>query len=572
MKALKTILSIVILALVAAYFAAPELRSLLSLGPTEMSYDEAAAEITDLAADINPTENWVRHRKALTGLKKKGLAATLPDISKFPLVVAPAARNNAANATTVEIFVSSEKAGQNTDGWMREAAIAFNQSNAQVSGGQRAQIAIRKIASGTGYQFIASGKHVPGGFSPSNHLWIEMAKAHNVPMAVVSDKLVSNSAGIVMKSDVAERLRKRYSTLDIPSLLDAVVQGELVMGYTNPFASSTGLNFLVTVLSQFAAGDANKLLDDAVVSAFESFQRGVPFIALTTLQMRESVQNDGSLDAFVMEHQTFARTAELANGYEFLPFGIVHDNPLYAVGNLSNAKREVLEQFGQFLSSSTWTQKATEFGFNQGPQHTNSYSLPQGPMLIQAQKLWKEKKDSGRPVVAVFLCDVSGSMRGERLAGVKAALRDGSDFIDQENSIGLVAFSNEVSKLLPIQKFNFNHKSTFHAAVDSLSAGGNTAMYDGVAVALDMLVNARAANPDAKPLLFVLSDGETNRGLALQDVKSAVSGLQIPVYTIGYEANLNELGRLSSLVEAATIDADAGEIRYKIGALLNAQM
>ena len=567
MKALKVIVPVVVLAAAAAFFAVPELRGLL--GPGEMSYQDASAEIAAMAEDIRPAEAWVKHRKQLPGLQKKDLTATLPEITEFPLVVRPAAGNT---ATVAEIFVSSEKSGQNADGWMREAALAFNRSGATTSGGKRSQVAIRKIASGTGYQFIAAGKHVPDGFSPSNHLWIEMARAHSVPTQVISEKLLANAAGIVMKSEVAKRLRERYQTLDIPNLLDAVVQGELVMGYTNPFASSTGLNFLVTVLSQFAAGDAEKLLDASVVSAFESFQRGVPFVALTTLQMRESVQNDGSLDAFVMEHQTFARTPELASGYEFLPFGIVHDNPLYAVGNISSEKLEVLQQFGKYLSGSQWTQKATQFGFNQGPQHKNSYVMPAGAQLIQAQKLWKEKKDSGRPVMAVFLCDVSGSMRGQRLAGLKAALRDGSDFISPDNSIGLVAFSNEVSKLLPIKKFSINHKATFHAAVDTMSAGGNTAMYDGVAVALDMLVSAHASQPQSKPILFVLSDGETNRGLNFAELQGAVSGLQIPVYTIGYEANLAELGRLSSLVEAATINADAGEIRFKIGALLNAQM
>ena len=80
------------------------------------------------------------------------------------------------------------------------------------------------------------------------------------------------------------------------------------MGYTDPFVSSTGLNFLVTVLATLAQGDASRMLADDVVSAFTAFQRGVPFVALTTLQMRDSVQRDGSLEAFVMERAIFAKT------------------------------------------------------------------------------------------------------------------------------------------------------------------------------------------------------------------------------------------------------------------------
>ena len=38
------------------------------------------------------------------------------------------------------------------------------------------------------------------------------------------------------------------------------------MGYTDPFASSTGLNFLVTVLQSFANGEETRMLSPDVVS------------------------------------------------------------------------------------------------------------------------------------------------------------------------------------------------------------------------------------------------------------------------------------------------------------------
>jgi Ca-activated chloride channel family protein len=116
------------------------------------------------------------------------------------------------------------------------------------------------------------------------------------------------------------------------------------------------------------------------------------------------------------------------------------------------------------------------------------------------------------------------------------------------------------------------HKSTFHAAVKGLRAGGKTAMYDGVAVALSRLVEAKRDDPSIKPMLFVLTDGETNRGMSYGDMDSIVEGLQIPVYTIGFEANIGELKRLSSLVEAASLNASEDDVRYTIGALLNVQM
>ncbi len=78
--------------------------------------------------------------------------------------------------------------------------------------------------------------------------------------------------------------------------------------------------------------------------------------------------------------------------------------------------------------------------------------------------------------------------------------------------------------------------------------------------------------PNAKPILFVLTDGESNAGLELNKIRAVIKGLRIPIYSIGYEANIAVLRSLSSLVEAASINADEGNVEYKIGSLLNAQM
>ena len=68
------------------------------------------------------------------------------------------------------------------------------------------------------------------------------------------------------------------------------------------------------------------------------------------------------------------------------------------------------------------------------------------------------------------------------------------------------------------------------------------------------------------------TDGQTNRGLSFGKIDRVVEGLQIPVYTIGFEADIEDLGRVSALVEAASLNAGEENLRYKIGSLLNSQM
>ncbi len=559
------VFDIIIAAGVVFYFAGG--ANLFQSGP--LSYENAVTRLTKLVKKVDWSENLVQRRAQIQLTAGQDMAQMLPDISRFPLMNQP---QTGGSDIVVEIFASTEKSGSGTDGWMVEVAEAFNAQDVRLKSGQRAKVVIRKIASGTAYEFIASRKYLPDAFSPSSELWVQMAAAHSVTMTPIRTKLAGNVAGVVMKKAVADQMRAKYGTLDVKNLIDAVVQGNLAMGYTDPFASSTGLNFLFTVLATFAGGNEQTMLDPSVVSAFESFQRGVPFVSQTTMQMRDSVEKGGSLDAFVMEYQTFVKTQVLQSGYEFLPFGVRHDNPLYAVGALGQEKMEALEQFAKFAEQPKYQKSATDYGFNPPIDYTSPFAVPSGAVLIQAQQLWKQKKDAGRPISAIFLCDVSGSMNGSRLNALKKSLLGGGEFIGSENSIGLVVFNHAVSVTLPIQPFNLSHKAAFHAAVEDMSAGGQTAMYSGIAVSLSMLLQEKQKNPNAKTTLFVLTDGETNNGLKFDDVRPVIQALGIPIYTIGYEANLPVLQELSSIVEAASINADEGEVQYKIGALLNAQM
>lgn len=545
------------------------ISSILSNIP--LDYKQAKDKLQRIEKKISYRENFVTKKATIDMDNSVDLKSMLPDISKFPISVDPYVDNN---SVVVEIFCSTEKSGKGTDGFINEVAKDFNNRNMTLSNGKIAKIKIRSIASGTGYEYIISKKYLPDAFSPSNELWIKMIEPYNIKTKLIDKKLVGNVAGIVIKDKVYNELKNKYGSADIKSIVNATIQGDFAVGYTNPFASSTGLNFLITLLYSFAKGDENRMLSDEVMSAFETFQQRVPFVAFTTIQMRESVEKEGgSLDAFVLEYQTFVNTKELKSGYVFIPFGVRHDNPLYAIGDIEKEKIEALQKFASFCKEDIYKKSAFNYGFNQKEDYNSEIKDSiSGSTIVQAQKLWKEKKDSGRPIMAVFLCDVSGSMDGDPIYSLKRALIEGSKVINSDNYIGLIVFSSDVTKLLPIKKFNFSHKSSFVAAIRDLAAGGSTAMYDGIIVSLKTLIDEKEKNPDVKPMLFVLTDGETNTGLKLKDVEQIIKGLKIPIYTIGYNANISGLKYLSSLNEAASINAETEDVIYKITSLFNAQM
>ncbi len=526
---------------------------------------EASEQLDELVDEIDWVDAPVTRSASIPPPTGANLADTLPPLDEFPITApAPASADE-----VIEIWSSTEKSGEGSDGWMREVAEDFNDAGITLSDGSVAGVDLRYIASGTGYQFIARGEDLPQAFTPSNQLWVEMASEFQT-MTEVRSSTVQNVAGIVMKDETAEELEAAYGELTPEVLVEAVIAGDLVMGYTDPFASSTGLNFLLTVLDSIAGGDPARLTSPDVASVFEQFQRQVPFVALTTLQMRDSVENDtGTLDTFVMEWQTFSNTESLQSGYQFIPFGARHDNPLAAVGELTAAQSEALEAFAEFAEQPEYQELAVDYGFDP-PPFEPTVEVPSGSTLIEVQNVWKDKKDGGRPVATVFVVDVSGSMEGTRINAVQNAMLSAREFIKPTTQVGVVEFNDIAYKRLDIAEFDLNQQARYAAIAEDLSPGGGTAMYDGIVLGLKMLEDQRALDPELKPILVVLTDGETTDGLTFDDVDSVIEGLRIPIYTVGFEADLDELARVSSLVEAASIDAGAEDVEFKIAALFNA--
>lgn len=273
-----------------------------------------------------------------------------------------------------------------------------------------------------------------------------------------------------------------------------------------------------------------------------------------------------------MEYQSYINDAMLSGNYKFTPYGYRHDNPLVSVESASPEKKEILRLFAEYCTSDAAKAKADEYGFNGMDDYVCEYEPVSGDILTAAQKLYKTNKDSGRPVVGVFVTDISGSMDGEPLAALQTSLINSMKYINPENHIGIVSYADDVTVELPIGEFDLEQQTYFKGTVENLYAAGGTATFDAICVALDMIKKKMEEYPDAKPMLFVLSDGVTNVGYNLNDVRDVLSGLKIPVYTIGYNADLAALQSISSVNEAASIDASTADVVYQLKTLFNANM
>lgn len=485
--------------------------------------------------------------KGTVTLDTPDLYDELPEIDKYPMSV------EGNGDVDIEIFTSGEKAGKDNDSWLIDVASSFNSSAVKTSDGKTVSMSVRSVPSGTAADYIISGKYLPDLYTPSNTLFGEYAISNNGSLELYADRLVGNTAGILVKKDSG------YTTAE--EVIKAVQDNKITMGYTNPQTSATGLNLLLTLLQ---GGDDN----------FTKFNANIPYVAYTTQQMRDSASN-GTLDAMLSEYQAYINDNNLTSMYDFIAFGVRHDNPVYICNKSGKtaAELEAVKLVVDYCKSDEMQKIATQKGFNANDDYTSSEEFS-GAQVTQGLKTYKKTKDNGKDIIAVFVADCSGSMDGDPMNQLKNSLTNGAQYINDNNYVGLVSYSTSVTVEVPIAQFDLNQRSYFQGAVNNLIASGGTASYDAVVVAMKMITEAKAQHPDAKCMLFLLSDGYANNGYSMDEITAALRTSGIPVYTIGYgdDADTGELAKLSGINEAASINADSDDIIYKIKSLFNSQL
>ncbi|MBL8911963.1 MAG: von Willebrand factor type A domain-containing protein [Archangium sp.] len=126
-----------------------------------------------------------------------------------------------------------------------------------------------------------------------------------------------------------------------------------------------------------------------------------------------------------------------------------------------------------------------------------------------------------QPAHLVFLVDVSGSMNSpDRLPLAKHALRVLTRELNEKDTVSLVTYAGSTQVVLPAT--NGSRHDAIIGAIDSLGAGGGTAMGSGMELAYRVAV-AQVA-PKTTTRVIVLTDGDTNIGpnLSSEQILDAV--------------------------------------------------
>lgn len=189
--------------------------------------------------------------------------------------------------------------------------------------------------------------------------------------------------------------------------------------------------------------------------------------------------------------------------------------------------------------------------------------------------------DSGprAPAAVQIVLDRSGSMDGERLDAAKDAIVALVDRLDPTDSLGVVAFDNEVQMVLPTRTLDGPNRKAAKDAVARLLPGGMTNLSGGL---LRGLQEARRAVGDGQggATLILLSDGHANEGETDPGVLSRVAAggrdQGITTSTVGIGLGYDELllsevagGGQGNHVFAEQGDAAAAAVAGEVDGLLS---
>lgn len=135
----------------------------------------------------------------------------------------------------------------------------------------------------------------------------------------------------------------------------------------------------------------------------------------------------------------------------------------------------------------------------------------------------------------VFVIDVSGSMRGDRLNTVKKSLALLVGQLRSDDSVGIVAYGGSARVVL--EPTNGSDKSTILQAIDTLKVQGSTNVEAGLTLGYDLIAKAKVGAGINRVILC--SDGVANTGATTAETilgrvaKQAERGVTISTIGVG---------------------------------------
>jgi Ca-activated chloride channel family protein len=141
------------------------------------------------------------------------------------------------------------------------------------------------------------------------------------------------------------------------------------------------------------------------------------------------------------------------------------------------------------------------------------------------------------PLNFILLLDQSGSMAGEKLRTLKAAVNHLIDRLDEQDVLSVVTFESRAQVLYPAQPVK--NKAELKQRVDEMREGGGTNLSRGLQAALEQAAGYQQEGRITR--LVLLTDGEaTDREQDSANLADEAGRRGIPIISLGFGQDWNE--------------------------------
>jgi Ca-activated chloride channel homolog len=456
-------------------------------------------------------------------------------------------------------------------------------------------------ATGLNLAFTYSGTldavdRIAGG-EPFDALWVSHGKylAMNEALKgriLAQEKTMLSPVLLGLKTSKAHALGWDVQEPTWKDIADAAKAGKFTFGMTNPTSSNTGLTATIGLAAALAKNPDALTDEDLKNPRLSDFFRGQALTSGSSGWLAEAYERDQSKVDGIINYESVLLTLN-AGGKLSEPLTLVYpregiitaDYPLML---LNGAKRADFDKLVGYLRSKDFQAKMSVATLRRpvNPDADSAPAIPKrtlielpfpGQASLISSLLDSFLADVRIPGSSRYVLDLSGSMAGPRISGLKQAMlllaspsalgAERYARFQNREEVGIITFSSEPSRtaLFPMgstPEENAKGRDKVGEFVKPMQAGGSTAIYSSVQQALMELSKERSLAKDKRYYTVVLmTDGENNRGLSKQQFvewyrTEGETFRGIPVFPILFgEGDARELGELADLTGGRLFDS-----------------
>ncbi|MFH9088986.1 substrate-binding domain-containing protein [Streptomyces sp. NPDC017673] len=395
---------------------------------------------------------------------------------------------------------------------------------------------------------------------------------------VVSETpVMSSPVAIGVRTATVRELGWKPEEVTWSQVEQAVQDGKLTYGMTDPARSNSGFATLVSVAS--ALSGAQSALTDADVAKatprLKEFFQGQKLTSGSSGWLATAYRRRGTVDA-LLNYESVLKGIPGLTVIRPRDGVVTADYPFSSLASTDARTREDVRKVTADLRTDAVQKLITDTTHRRpvvpsvrpaaGLDTGRRRELPfPGSRSVADGLLDSYENELRRPSRTVYVLDTSGSMEGDRLAALKKALAGlTGDFRDREE-VTLMPFGSEVKSVRTHVVDPKDPKAGLAAIrrdTDALHADGGTAVYTSLEQAYDHLGTDR----DTFTSIVLMTDGENTAGDEAGDFDGFYRALgrdrqDIPVFPILFgDSSRSELQHIADLTGGRLFDARQGSL------------